>query len=46
MIEAVSDNSLEALLPLIRKYQELYKISKINDDKKQRVLFAVQRTWK
>jgi hypothetical protein len=29
MIEAVSESNLEEVLPLIRKYQEFYKIAKI-----------------
>ncbi len=33
MIEAVSDKNLEEALPLIRKYQEFYKIPDINDDR-------------
>lgn len=33
MIEAVSDKNLKEVLPLIRKYQEFYKISDINDDR-------------
>ena len=33
MIEPVSIESLEELLPLIRKYQEFYEISPISDEK-------------
>lgn len=33
MIEAVTDKNLEEVLPLIRQYQEFYKISDINDDR-------------
>ena len=33
MIEPVSENNLEDVLPLIRQYQEFYKISDINDDR-------------
>ena len=32
MIESVDENNLEDLLPLIRAYQEFYKIDAINDD--------------
>ncbi len=32
MIEAVSKKNIEEVLPLIRKYQEFYKIAEINDD--------------
>ncbi len=33
MIEAVSKNNIEEVLPLIRKYQEFYKITTIDDDR-------------
>ena len=33
MIEAVSKNNLVEVLPLIRAYQEFYKISEISDDR-------------
>lgn len=33
MIEAVSDKNLEEVLPLVRQYQEFYKISDITDDR-------------
>lgn len=33
MIEAVSKNSLAEVLPLIRAYQEFYKVSDISDDR-------------
>ena len=33
MIEAVSDKNLEEVLPLIRKYQEFYKIADIDGDR-------------
>jgi len=33
MIEPVSENNLEDVLPLIRLYQEFYKITDIDDDK-------------
>ena len=33
MIEAVSDKNLEEALPLIRKYQEFYKIADIDDER-------------
>lgn len=33
MIEAVSNNNLEEVLPLIRKYQEFYKITTIDDNR-------------
>jgi len=33
MIEAVTDKNLEEVLPLIRQYQEFYKIADINDDR-------------
>lgn len=33
MIEAVSNKNLEEVLPLIRKYQEFYNISSINDER-------------
>lgn len=33
MIEAVSENNLDEVLPLIRLYQEFYKISDIDDDR-------------
>lgn len=33
MIETVSKNNLVEVLPLIRAYQEFYKISEISDDR-------------
>lgn len=33
MIEAVSSKNIEEALPLIRKYQEFYKVQGIDDDK-------------
>jgi len=33
VIEAVSENNLDEVLPLIRLYQEFYKISDIDDDR-------------
>ena len=39
MIEAVSSKNLEEVLPLIRKYQEFYKIQDI-DDEKNRAFFS------
>ena len=39
MIEAVSKNNLEAVLPLIRAYQEFYKIQTI-DDERNREFFS------
>ena len=33
MIEAVSHNNLEEVLPLIRQYQEFYKVPNIDDDR-------------
>lgn len=33
MIEAVSKQNLEEVLPLIRQYQEFYKIADINDER-------------
>ncbi len=33
MIEAVSKNNLTEVLPLIRAYQEFYKVSEISDDR-------------
>jgi len=33
MIEAVSKNNLAEVLPLIREYQEFYKVSEISDDR-------------
>ncbi|TGL31370.1 GNAT family N-acetyltransferase [Leptospira koniambonensis] len=38
-IETISDKNLDELLPLIRKYQEFYKIESINDEK-NRVFFS------
>ena len=39
LIEAVSSENIEEVLPLIRKYQEFYKIQEI-DDEKNRVFFS------
>ena len=39
MIESISEKNLEAVLPLIRKYQEFYKIASISDDR-NREFFA------
>ncbi|MBN1500169.1 MAG: GNAT family N-acetyltransferase [Spirochaetes bacterium] len=39
MIEAVSKKSIDEVLPLIRKYQEFYKISSIDDDR-NRIFFS------
>lgn len=39
MIEAVSKNNLAEVLPLIRAYQEFYKVSEISDDRNS-VFFA------
>ena len=39
MIEAVSDKNLDEVLPLVRQYQEFYKISDIND-KRNREFFS------
>lgn len=39
MIEAVSSKNLEEVLPLIRKYQEFYKVQVI-DDEKNRAFFS------
>ncbi|WP_081623061.1 N-acetyltransferase [Thioalkalivibrio sp. AKL8] len=39
MIEAVSSKNIEEVLPLIRKYQEFYKVQEI-DDEKNRVFFS------
>lgn len=39
MIEAVSDKNLEEVIPLVRQYQEFYKISDISDDR-NRVFFS------
>lgn len=36
MIEPVSENNLEDVLPLIRLYQEFYKIADIDDEKNRR----------
>ncbi len=33
MIEAVSDRTIEEVLPLIRKYQEFYKVADISEQK-------------
>ncbi len=33
MIEEVSQNKLDEVLPLIRKYQEFYKVADISDSK-------------
>lgn len=33
MIEAVSNKNLEEVLPLVRKYQEFYKLSDISDNR-------------
>jgi len=33
VIESVSDNNLSEVLPLIRLYQEFYKIEDIDDEK-------------
>ena len=33
MIQAITDKNLEEVLPLIRQYQEFYKIADINDDR-------------
>ncbi|GBF40613.1 GNAT family N-acetyltransferase [Leptospira johnsonii] len=38
-IEAISNRNLDEVLPLIRKYQEFYKIESINDDK-NRIFFS------
>lgn len=35
MIEDVSDKNLEEVLPLIKQYQEFYKVSEINDKKNE-----------
>jgi len=39
VIEAVSDKNLEEVIPLVRQYQEFYKISDISDDR-NRVFFS------
>ena len=39
MIEPVSAENLDEVLPLIRKYQEFYKVAEI-DDEKNRVFFS------
>ena len=36
MIETVSENNLEEVLPLIRMYQEFYKVSDISDERNRK----------
>lgn len=38
-IETISNTNLNEVLPLIRKYQEFYKIESINDEK-NRLFFS------
>ena len=44
MIEAVTDKNLEEVLPLIRQYQEFYKIADINDDRNREFFRSFAKT--
>ncbi len=44
MIEAVSKNSIDEVLPLIRAYQEFYKVAEISDSKNKEFFSQFSQT--
>jgi len=40
MIEAVSDNTIDELLPIIRAYQEFYKVQQVSDARNRECVSA------